>query len=73
MATETTLAEHFADLAKYFRAKAINEKGPRKAEWEHLADCYRDLANNQVGDHDRAIAMGLSVSRDHQMENDSKA
>jgi hypothetical protein len=45
MATEITLEEHFAGLARYFRAKANNEKGKLKAEWEHLANCYTEIAN----------------------------
>ena len=40
-----TLAEHYADLAERFHAKARNEKGSTlKAEWESLADCYDRLA-----------------------------
>ena len=44
MANEITLEEHFARLAKHFRAKASNEKGRLKAEWEHLADCYTEIS-----------------------------
>jgi hypothetical protein len=50
MANDTTLAKHFADLAKHFRAKARNEKGRLKAEWEHLADCYSQIANKSDRD-----------------------
>ena len=50
MATETTLEEHWADLAKRFRAKASVETGPRKEEFEHLAECYEHAA----WDHDNA-------------------
>ena len=45
MANEITLEEHYVQLAKHFRAKASNEKGRLKAEWEHLADCYTQIAN----------------------------
>jgi hypothetical protein len=45
MANEITLEEHFARLAKHFRAKASNEKGRLKAEWEHLADCYTEISS----------------------------
>jgi hypothetical protein len=45
MAADLTLEEHFAALAKQFRAKASNEKGSPKAQWEHLADCYTQLIN----------------------------
>jgi hypothetical protein len=51
MANETTLEEHFAQLAKHFRAKASNEKGRLKAEWEHLADCYTEITGGS--DHSR--------------------
>jgi hypothetical protein len=50
MATETTLAEHWAELANRFRAKASFETGPRKAEFEHLAECYE----HAILDHDKA-------------------
>ena len=73
MANEITLADHFADLARHFRAKARNEKSKLKAEWEHLANCYSEMANNSVDDRHRAIAMNLFPLRDHQMENDSPA
>ena len=73
MANEITLTEHFADHAKHFRAKARNEKGRLKAEWEHLANCYSEMANDSVNDRHRATAMGLLPSREHQMENDSPA
>ena len=49
MATETTLEEHWADLAKRFRAKASVETGLRKSEFEHLAECYEYA----VLDHDK--------------------
>jgi hypothetical protein len=45
MATEITLEEHFAGLARHFRAKATTAKGKLKAEWEHLANCYTEIAN----------------------------
>jgi hypothetical protein len=45
MADDITLAKHFADLAKRFRAKANNETGSIKAEWERLANCYTEIAN----------------------------
>ena len=44
MADDFTLEEHFTQLAKHFRAKANNEKGRLKAEWEHLADCYAEMS-----------------------------
>jgi len=44
MATEMTLEEHFAELAKHFRAKASTQTGRHKAEWEHLANCYTEIA-----------------------------
>ena len=50
MATETTLEEHWADLAKRFRAKASVETGLRKAEFEHLAECYE----HAIFDHHKA-------------------
>jgi hypothetical protein len=50
MTTETTLEEHWADLAKRFRAKANVETGSRKQEFEHLAECYE----HAVSDHDKA-------------------
>jgi hypothetical protein len=40
MATEITTKEHWAELAKHFRAKASVETGARKVEYEHLAECY---------------------------------
>lgn len=43
MAAEVTLEEHFAGLAMQFRAKASVETGRRKAELEHLAECYMQL------------------------------
>jgi hypothetical protein len=43
MATEITLRDHFARLAKHFRAKANNEADRLKADWAHLADCYEEL------------------------------
>ena len=46
MATETTLKEHWADLAKRFRAKASVETGEQKAEFEHLAECYEHAILN---------------------------
>jgi hypothetical protein len=51
MANEITLEEHFAWLAKHFRAKASNENGRLKAEWEHLADCYTEISSGS--DHSR--------------------
>jgi hypothetical protein len=50
MTTDTTLEEHWADLAKRFRAMASVETGPRKEEFEHLAECYEHAA----WDHDNA-------------------
>jgi len=44
MGTEMTLEEHFAELAKQFRAKASTQTGRLKAEWEHLANCYTEIA-----------------------------
>jgi hypothetical protein len=46
MADEITLEEHFARLEKHFRAKASNENGRLKDEWEHLADCYTKIARH---------------------------
>jgi len=43
MADGITLEEHFTELAKRFRAMA-REAGPRKAEFEHLAECYEHAA-----------------------------
>ena len=45
LAGEITLERHFAELAKHFRAKARNEKGRLKAEWEHLATCYAEISS----------------------------
>jgi hypothetical protein len=40
-----TLAEQYAKLAAHLRAKARSEESPTlRAEWEHLAQCYVDLA-----------------------------
>lgn len=40
-----TLAEHYADLAERFHAKASNEESlTLKAEWESLATCYMRLS-----------------------------
>ena len=50
MAAEITLEEHWAELAKRFRAKASVETGLRKAEFEHLAECYE----HAILDHDKA-------------------
>jgi hypothetical protein len=50
MANELTLEEHFAELANRFRAMANIEAGPRKADFEHLAECYEHAASA----HDRA-------------------
>ena len=50
MATDTTLEEHWAELAKRFHAKASVETGLRKAEFEHLAECYE----HAILDHDEA-------------------
>ncbi len=50
MATEITLEEHWGELAKRFRAKASVETGLRKAEFEHLAECYE----HAILDHDKA-------------------
>jgi hypothetical protein len=48
MATDITLEEHWAELAKRFRAKASVEMGLRKTEFEHLAECYE----HAILDHD---------------------
>ena len=38
-------AEQYAKLAAHLRAKARREESPTlRAEWEHLAQCYVDLA-----------------------------
>ena len=50
MTAEITLEEHWAELAKRFRAKACVETGLRKAEFEHLAECYE----HAILDHDKA-------------------
>ena len=50
MGAEITLEEHYTELAKRFRAMASVEKGPRKTEFEHLAECYE----HAVLDHDKA-------------------
>jgi hypothetical protein len=40
-----TVAEQYAKLAAHLRAKARSEESPSlRAEWEHLAQCYVDLA-----------------------------
>jgi len=40
-----TLAEHYADLAERFHAKASKEESlTLRAEWESLADCYARLS-----------------------------
>jgi hypothetical protein len=44
MANEIGIEEHFAELAKRFRAMASIEAGPRKADFEHLAECYEHAA-----------------------------
>ena len=50
MPAEITLEEHYVELAKRFRAMASVETGPRKQEFEHLAECYE----HAILDHDRA-------------------
>jgi hypothetical protein len=45
VADDITFTEHFADLAKRFRAQASNETGSIKAEWERLANCYTEISN----------------------------
>jgi hypothetical protein len=50
MAAEITLEEHWAELAKCYRAKASVETGLRKAEFDHLAECYEQA----ILDHDKA-------------------
>jgi hypothetical protein len=45
VADDITFAEHFADLAKRFRAMASSETGSIKAEWERLANCYTEISN----------------------------
>ena len=47
MAAEITLENHYAELAKRFRAMASVETGPRKVEFEHLAECYEHAALDQ--------------------------
>jgi hypothetical protein len=43
-----TLAKHFKMLAKQLRTKAALEKSPGdKSEWQRLADCSADLADQQ--------------------------
>jgi hypothetical protein len=38
-------AEQYTKLAAHLRAKARREESPTlRAEWEHLAQCYIDLA-----------------------------
>jgi len=42
---QTSPAEQYAKLADHLRAKARTEESPTlRAEWEHLAQCYVDLA-----------------------------
>jgi len=42
---QTSPAEQYAKLAAHLRAKARREESPTlRAEWEHLAQCYIDLA-----------------------------
>ena len=63
MTDNITLADHFADLAKRFRANARKEKGPKlKAAWEHLADCYLQMANRTDQDRLSEWARGLNPS-----------
>jgi hypothetical protein len=50
MPAEITLEEHYTELAKRFRAMASIERGSRKQEFEHLAECYE----HAVMDRDRA-------------------
>ena len=57
-----TVAEHYAELAERYVAKAGNEENLRlKAEWEHLADCYAQLAESP--DRLTARSRGSSVFR----------
>lgn len=44
MPAEITLEDHFAELAKQFRAAASVQTGPHKTELERLAECYMQLA-----------------------------
>jgi len=42
---QTSPAEQYAKLAARLRAKARRDESPTlRAEWEHLARCYIDLA-----------------------------
>ena len=42
---ELSPAEQYIKLAAHLRAKACREESPTlRAEWEHLAQCYIDLA-----------------------------
>jgi hypothetical protein len=43
-----TLAKHFKMLAKQLRTKAALEKSAKdRSEWQRLADCYANLAEQQ--------------------------
>ena len=45
-----TRAEEYRHLAQKVRARASREQSPvLKAEWEHLAECYVQLANQTKG------------------------
>ena len=49
---QTSPAEQYAKLAAHLRAKARREESPMlRAEWEHLAQCYVDLAEQTDGNH----------------------
>jgi hypothetical protein len=43
-----TLAKHFKMLATQLRTRAALEKSPKdRSEWQRLADCYANLADQQ--------------------------
>jgi len=47
---ELSPAEQYTKLAAHLRAKARREESPTlRAEWEHLAQCYIDLAEQTDG------------------------
>jgi len=49
-----SLAEQYTKLAAHLHAKARREESPTlRAEWEHLAQCYIDLAEQT--DQNRSI------------------
>ncbi|HXX08325.1 MAG TPA: hypothetical protein VEJ43_09685 [Pseudolabrys sp.] len=49
---QPSAAEQYTKLAAHLRAKARREESPTlRAEWEHLAQCYIDLAEQTERNH----------------------